>query len=152
MALWPLQFPRTQRIGYVGSAEMPMRDTQFPSSTKRRKTFDDPWTIIKLKMFMDATQFSYFNSWLRYKAKDGSEIIQRMPLLDATMVITLMDGFIQPGSINWEFRETSYLVSFDFRIPNLTIPAESSLDIYTGTIRIGVKALTLTPRGITRVP
>lgn len=127
MAAWPSKFPRPQKRGYSGNTEMPVRETRFPGSTKRRRAFEDAWTFIQLKMYMDDEQFYYFWSWIRYKIEEGADTID-MPLLDSDQTVTTITGYIVPETITWEFKESVYTVSFDFRIPNFTIPIESALD------------------------
>lgn len=129
MADWPSKFPLAQKVGYSGNTEMPVRQTRFPASTKRRRIFEDSWTFIQMQMYMDEEQFYYFWSWVRYKIDEGADLIN-MPVLDSDQTITNIQGFIVPESITWEFKETRHVVGFDFRIPSFTVPLESALDIW----------------------
>lgn len=127
MATWPTKFPRAQKVGYSGNTEMPVKQTRFPSSTKRRRVFEDSWTVIQFKLYLDAEQFEYFWSWLRYKADEGADVIT-MPVLDSDQTIQNITGYIVPESIVWEFKETVWTMAFDFRIPSFTVPTEGTLD------------------------
>lgn len=129
MATWPTRFPRAQRRAYQGQTEMAVKQTKFPSSTKRRRVFEDAWTVIGLEMIMDDEQFEHWWSWLRYKADEGADVIN-MPLLDSDDTITNIDGFIVPNSISWSYEETVWRVSFDFRIASFTLPTEAALDTW----------------------
>ena len=129
MATWPAKFPKAQRKSYSGNTEMPVKETRFPASTKRRRVFEDAWTIISLEMYMDNEQFLYFWSWLRYKAEEGADVIS-MPILDSDQNVNNIDGFIVPESIGWDFRETVWLMNFDFRIASFSVPLESTLDTW----------------------
>lgn len=129
MATWPSKFPRAQRKSYTGRTEIPVMETKFPASTKRRRLFESSWTFIELEMFMDSEQFQYFWAWLKYKADEGADIIS-MPVLDSDITVTNIDGYIVPETITWEFRETVWNLSFDFRIPSFSVPLETSLDTW----------------------
>lgn len=129
MATWPTKFPRPQRLSYSGSTELAIRETKFPSSTKRRRVFEDSWTFLDLKFIMSDEQFTYFFSWVRYKINEGTDIIT-MPLLDSDDTIENIGGYIVPGTVDWRYRETVWEVSFQFRIPSFTIPLESTLDTW----------------------
>ncbi len=130
MATWPSKFPRPQRVNYSGVTQLATRETQFPSSTKRRRVFEDAFTIIQLQMYMDSSeQFHFFWSWLRHKAEEGADNIA-MDILDSDGTVQSITGYIVPGSVTWEFKETVWVLQFNFRIPSFTVPIESALDTY----------------------
>lgn len=129
---WPSKFPNAQRTKYTGNVELPIRETRFPSSTKRRRVEAEAYHAIGLLFHFDQDEFTYFWSFLRHKVNEGADVIT-MPVADGNNNVTSIDGVIMVESIQYELKEQTYNLRLNFKIKELTIPSEATFDSWAAS-------------------
>ena len=125
---WPTKFPQPQRKNYQARVELPLLQSQFPASTKRRRTDETTQHVITFKFWFTKVQFDYLFSWIRYKIHEGTDPFD-IGVRDGSTVHTLT-VFLDKNTLQWVLHGDAYQVTFDTRINQVTTPVEGTLDAW----------------------